>query len=134
MSEHISHTEEKAGSEKGFGILFAVVFLLLGCFPLMSGEEIRLWATGISIVFLLLAFLVPKALSLPNKLWFKFGMLLGAVIAPLAMALIYFMVVTPMGLIAKLMGKDLLQQKIDKNSVTYWIKRDAPVGTMKDQF
>lgn len=134
MSEFKSHVEVNMGSEKGFGIVFAIVFLLIGLYPLLHGENVRLWALVAALVLLALAFLAPKTLSVPNKLWFKLGMLLGAVVAPIVMALVYFITVVPIGLLIRLTGKDLLREKLDKKATSYWIKRDQPVGTMKDQF
>jgi len=82
----------------------------------------------------LLAFLAPKILVLPNKLWFKFGLLIGSIVAPIVMALVYFFTVLPTGLIMRLLGKDLLKQKLDKNAKSYWVKRSEPMGSMKNQF
>lgn len=121
-------------SEKSFGIVFAIFFLLVALFPLTNSEDIRLWAIIISAIFLLLSFVAPKLLSLPNKLWFKFGLLLGSVIAPVVMALVYIVTVVPTGLIMRLLGKDLLKQKLDKQAKSYWIERKDPVGSMKNQF
>lgn len=122
------------GSEKGFGIVFAIVFSLIGLYPLVHGESVRLWALVIALILLALAFLAPKTLAVPNKLWFKLGMVLGAIIAPIVMALVYFTTVAPIGLVMRLMRKDLLREKLDRNATSYWIKRDQPVGSMKDQF
>jgi len=83
---------------------------------------------------LLLAFVAPKVLTRPNRLWFKFGILLGSVIAPVVMTLVYFATVLPIGLIMRLLGKDLLKQKLDKNAKSYWIERKEPMGSMKNQF
>ena len=82
----------------------------------------------------MLAFAAPKTLILPNKLWFKFGMLLGSFVAPIVMALVYFATVLPTGLIMRLLGKDLLKKRLDKNAKTYWIERSEPMGSMKNQF
>ena len=82
----------------------------------------------------MLALLAPRALSSPNKLWFKFGLLLGSIVAPIVMALIYFVTILPTGLIMRLLGKDLLKPKLDKNAKSYWIERTEPVGSMKNQF
>jgi hypothetical protein len=134
VSEFKSHAEVKMGSERGFGIIFAIVFLIVGVYPLSNAENLRLWALAVALVLLLMAFLAPKALTIPNKLWFKFGIALGSIIAPIVMALLYFVSVAPIGLILRAMGKDLLRQKMDKDAPTYWINRDEPVGSMKDQF
>lgn len=134
MSEFKSHVEVNMGSEKGFGIVFAIVFSLIGLYPLLHGESVRLWALVVTLVLLVLAFLAPKTLSAPNKLWFKLGMVLGAIVAPIVMALVYFTTVAPIGLMIRLTGKDLLREKLDRHASSYWIERDQSVGSMKDQF
>ena len=134
MSEYKQYIEVESGSEKNFGIVFAVVFLLISLYPLVDNKDVHLWSLIISLIFFLLAYVAPKVLSVPNKLWFKLGMALGAVVAPVVMALVYFSTVVPIGLIMRLMGKDLLRQKLDKNTKSYWIERNDPMGSMKDQF
>ena len=134
MSEHQSHIEIKAGGEKSFGIVFAVVFVLIGLFPLLRGGDVRLWALALAVIFGLLAFFVPRALELPNRLWFKLGMLLGSIIAPIVMVLVYLLTVLPVGLCFRVLGKDPLGRKLDPQATSYWIKREQPVGSMKDQF
>ena len=88
----------------------------------------------VGTVLLAIAFLVPSVLKIPNKLWFKFGMLLGVVVSPIVMAVIFFIVVTPIGLIMRTINKDLLRKKINKNRKSYWIKRNQGINTMKQQF
>jgi hypothetical protein len=134
MSETISHILTEQGSEKSFGVVFSAVFLIVALYPLINSEDLRIWALVVSAVFLLLAFLAPKILNLPNKLWFKFGILLGSIIAPIVMALVYILTVLPTGLIMRLLGKDLLKQRIDKDAKSYWIERSEPIGSMKNQF
>jgi len=134
MSEVTNHTQTEKSSEKSFGIVFSFVFLIVSLYPLINSEGIRLWAVIVSVVFLLLAFVLPNMLSTPNKLWFKFGILLGSIIAPIIMALVYFLTVLPTGLIMRLLGKDLLKQKLDKNAKSYWIERSESIGSMKNQF
>jgi len=134
VSEFKSHVAVKMGSERGFGIVFTIVLIIVALFPLSNGEEVRFWALAAAAALLLLTFLAPQTLTLPNKLWFKFGIALGAIIAPVVMTLLYFVTVAPIGLIFRVLGKDLLRQKFDSNAQTYWIKRDEPVGPMKDQF
>ena len=131
ISRHIS-TEQS--TEKSFGFVFSVVFLIVALYPLTNSETLRIWALIISIIFFLLAFLAPNILVLPNKLWFKFGLLLGSIIAPIVMAFVYFVTVLPTGLIMRILGKDLLKQKLDQNAKSYWIKRSEPMGSMKNQF
>jgi hypothetical protein len=134
MSETMSHLSTEQGSEKSFGIVFSIVFLIVALYPLMNSEDLRIWALVVSAIFSFLAFAAPQVLALPNKLWFKFGILLGSIIAPIVMALVYFLTVLPTGLIMRLLGKDLLKQKLDKNAKSYWIERNEPMGSMKNQF
>ena len=134
MSEIANHVSTEQSSEKSFGVVFSIVFLIVALYPLINSSGLRIWALVVSIIFLLLAFLAPKILVLPNKLWFKFGLLIGSIVAPIVMAFIYFVTVLPTGLIMRLLGKDLLKQKLDKNAKSYWIKRSEPMGSMKNQF
>ena len=134
MSEIASHVSTEQSSEKSFGVVFSIVFLIVALYPLINSADLRIWALVISIIFFLLAFLAPKILVLPNKLWFKFGLLIGSIVAPIVMAFVYFATVLPTGLIMRLLGKDLLKQKLDKNSKSYWVKRSEPMGSMKNQF
>jgi len=134
MSESTGHIPTEQSSPKSFGIVFSIVFLIVALYPLANSEDLRIWALIVSAIFLLLAFVAPNVLSLPNKLWYKFGILLGSIIAPIVMALVYFLTVLPMGLVMRLLGKDLLRQKLDKNAKSYWIDRTEPVGSMKNQF
>ena len=134
MSESIAHIPTEQSSPKSFGIVFSIVFSIVALYPLANSEDILLWAIIASAIFLFLAYVAPNTLSLPNKLWFKFGILLGSIVAPIVMALVYFLTVLPTGLIMRLMGKDLLKQKLDKNAKSYWIERTEPIGSMKNQF
>ena len=134
MSESTNHIPIEQSSPKSFGVVFSIVFLIVSLYPLINSEFLSIWALIVSVVFLLLAFIAPNTLSLPNKLWFKFGMLLGSIIAPIVMALVFFVIVLPTGLIMRLLDKDLLKQKIDKNAKSYWIERNEPMGSMKNQF
>lgn len=134
MSEIASHVSTEQSSEKSFGVVFSIVFLIVALYPLINSESLRIWALIVSIIFFLLAFLAPKILVLPNKLWFKFGLLIGSIVAPIVMTLVYFVTVLPTGLIMRLLGKDLLNQKLDKNAKSYWIEREEPMGSMKNQF
>ena len=134
MSEIANHVSTEQSSEKSFGVVFSIVFLIVALYPLINSSGLRIWALVVSIIFLLLAFLAPKILLLPNKLWFKFGLLIGSIVAPIVMAFVYFVTVLPTGLIMRLLGKDLLKQKLDKNAKSYWIKRSEPMGSMKNQF
>ena len=134
MSEISSHVPTEQSSEKSFGVVFSIVFLIIALYPLITSEGLRIWALVVSIIFFLLAFLAPKILVLPNKLWFKFGLLIGSIVAPIVITLVYFVTVVPTGLIMRLLGKDLLKQKLDKNAKSYWIERKEPMGSMKNQF
>ena len=131
-SRYLIPTEQS--SEKSFGVVFSIVFLIIALYPLTNSEGIRLWSIILSALFLVLAFFAPHFLELPNKLWFKFGILLGSIVAPVVMALVYFVTVLPTGLIMRFLGKDLLKQKLDKNVKSYWILRKEPIGPMKNQF
>lgn len=138
MSETESYAEVKVGSERSFGFVFCAVFAVIGLLPLIASDgEVRIWSLAIAGVFGGLALLKPAILRPLNLLWFKFGMLLGRIIAPIVMALIFFVAVTPVALIMRLFGKDPLQKKPDPNADSYWIARDdenTPMGSMKNQF
>ena len=124
----------KISSNRSFGLLFFVVFLIVSLWPLINEDSIRIWSVIVSAVFLILGLVNSKLLTPLNLLWFKFGMILGAIISPIVMGIIFFLVVTPIGFILRILGKDLLNKKYDKEKETYWIKRDTPIGTMKRQF
>ena len=134
MSKISRHVSTEQSSPKSFGVVFSCVFLIIALYPLITSEGLRIWALVVSIIFFLLAFLAPKILTLPNKLWFKFGLLIGSIVAPIVMAFVYFVTVLPTGLIMRLLGKDLLKQKLDENAKSYWIERKEPIGPMKNQF
>ena len=123
----------KLPSNKNFGIVFFIVFLIISFYPLISNGEITKWSLSISIIFLILGLLNSKILSPFNRLWFKFGIFLGKIISPIIMALIFFVVVTPIGLIMRLLRKDLLNLKYKKNK-SYWIEKNGPKSKMKNQF
>ena len=124
----------KISSNRNFGLVFFIVFLIVSIWPLTYDEPVRIWSSIISSVFLILGLMNSKLLTPLNKLWFKFGMILGAIVSPVVLGVVFFLVVTPIGLIMKIMGKDLLNKKYDKKKETYWIKRDKPRSTMKQQF
>ena len=124
----------KLGSNRSFGIVFFVVFLLIALYPLSNLGEIRVWSLIISLIFLFLGLLNSKILSPLNKIWFKFGIILGKIISPLVMGIIFFLVVTPIGLLMRLFKKDVLSLKFDKNNRTYWIEKNGPKSKMKNQF
>ena len=122
------------GSNRSFGLVFFVVFLILGLWPIKSGGDINIFLILISLIFLFLAIIKSKFLTPLNKLWFKFGIKLGAIIAPIVMGVVFFLVVTPIGIIMKITGRDLINKKINKNIKTYWLNRKKAVGSMKRQF
>lgn len=121
-------------SNRSFGLLFFVVFLILGLWPLKNSLDLNLYLISISAVFLILGVTNSKILSPLNKLWIKFGEILGMVIAPLVMALVYFIVLTPVSLIVRIFGKDLLGLKFSKKKESYWINRKKKRLLMKKQF
>ena len=120
-------------SNKNFGITFFVVFLLIALYPLSYGGDIRIWSISISLMFLILGFINSNILTPLNKLWFKVGFFLGIIISPIIMSIIFFFIVTPIGLIMRLLGKDLLKLKYNK-SKSYWIKKNDEKSEMKNQF
>ena len=121
-------------SNKSFGLLFFVVFLILGLWPLKNGESLNFYFIIASVVFLILGLLNSKFLSPLNKSWIKLGEILGVIIAPIVMALVYFVILTPISIIVRVFGKDLLGLKFLKEKETYWIKRKKNLGSMKKQF
>ena len=123
----------KIGSNRSFGIVFFVVFLLIAIYPSLSGESVRLWSLAIATIFFILGVINSSLLSPLNKIWFKFGLLLGKFISPLVMGLIFFLVVTPIALFMKLLKKDVLNLKFNKDN-TYWIVKSGPKSKMKNQF
>ena len=125
--------EVKLGTNRNFGIVFFVVFLLISLYPLINSQDIRLWSLLISFIFLTLGLANSIILSPLNKLWFSFGILLGKIISPIIMGIIFFLVVTPIGIFMRVLGKDILNLKYN-NDKTYWIKKDGPKSKMKNQF
>ena len=123
----------KISSNRSFGIVFFIVFILIAFYPLINQEEIRIWSVLISLLFLILGIINSKILTPLNKIWFKFGIFLGKIISPVVMGIIFFLVVTPIGLIMRLFGKDVLNLKYNK-SQSYWIEKNSPKSKMKNQF
>ena len=123
----------KISSNRSFGIVFFVVFLLIALYPLIHNEEIRIWSLIISLIFLILGLINSRILNPLNKLWFKFGILLGKIVSPIIMGIIFFLVVTPIGFIMRILGKDVLNLKFNKNK-SYWIEKTGPKSKMKNQF
>ena len=124
---------DEKGSIKSFGLLFSLVFLILFLWPLTNNGNPNLWFLISSLVFLVLGLLKSRLLIPLNKIWIKFGILLGTFIAPVIMALIFFLIVTPIGLMMKLFGKDVLSLKFKNDFNSYWVRRKN-VKSMKKQF
>ena len=120
-------------NNKSFGILFFIVFLIIGLWPLINLNPIRIWSLIISLIFLMLAFFKPEFLKPLNGIWMKFGELIGRVIAPIVMFVIFFLVVTPLSFLVRLLGKDLLKIKFN-NSKSYWLQKKNDSSSMKKQF
>jgi len=137
---HESYSDGDApegGSDRSFGLVFAVVFALIGLWPLIDGGMPRFWALAVCILFLVAAFARPSLLAPLNRLWMKFGDLLHKIVNPIVMGLMFFGAVTPTGLIMRAMGKDLLRLKKDGSAKSYWIERQPPgpaPESMKNQF
>ena len=123
----------KLGSNRVFGLFFGVIFIIIAFYPLINNGDIRYWSLTISLLFFVLGILNSRYLSPLNRLWFEFGILLGKIFSPVIMLLIFFVVVTPIGLIMRLLGKDLLNLKKNNNK-SYWMKKDSNNQSMKDQF
>jgi Saxitoxin biosynthesis operon protein SxtJ len=131
------HAEPKMGSERNFGLVFAVVFAFIALWPLVRADKIHLWALAISAVFLIAAFIAPRVLAPLNRLWFQIGILLGKVVTPVVMGILFLVAVTPVGFIMRLFGKDPLKLKRELTAKSYWIERSPPgpaAGSLKDQF
>lgn len=139
MHEHTPrHTAQVQGSsDRSFGFIFAVVFLLIGLYPLLNSGGTRVWAMAVSGAFLLLAALIPGVLAPANRLWTRFGLLLHNIVSPLALGFLFFLVVTPTGLLMLLFAKDPLRLRFDPAAESYWISRDPPgpaADSLKNQF
>ena len=123
----------KISSNRSFGIVFFIVFLLIALYPLINKGELRLWSLIISFIFFILGILNSKILKPLNKFWFKFGIFLGKIVSPIIMGIIFFFVVTPIGVLMRIFGKDVLNLKYN-NDKSYWIKKTGPKSKMKNQF
>ena len=121
------------GSNKSFGIVFCIFFLIVSLYPLINDQGIRIWSIILSSIFFILGIQNSRLLTPLNILWFKFGILLGKFVSPIVMGLVFFLVVTPTGIIMRLFKKDLLRLK-KNNSNTYWINRSESKSDMKNQF
>ena len=126
--------EIKISSNKSFGLVFFVIFIIIALWPLLNNGNIRIWSIIVSIIFLILGLLNSKILTPFNKLWMRLGALLGIIVSPIVMGVVYFGIITPIGLIMKLFGKDVLNLKLEKNKKTYWTLKKKIPSKMKDQF
>ena len=123
----------KIGSNKSFGIVFSIVFLIISIWPLLNNSEIRLWSLFVSVIFLILGLKESNILTPLNRIWFKIGIIIGNFVSPLVMGVIFFLVVTPISFFMKLIGKDILNLK-KKECSSYWIERPKAKSRMKNQF
>ena len=123
----------KIGTNKSFGIVFFIFFLIISLWPIQYQNDIRLWSLFLSFFFLILGLMNSKILTPLNKIWFKFGIFLGKIASPLIMSVIFFVVVTPIGILMRVLKKDLLNLKYNKDP-SYWIKKNGPKSKMKNQF
>jgi hypothetical protein len=115
-----------------FGILFFIFFFVIGLYPLISSEPIRIWSTILSLIFLIITIIKPNLFLFLNKLWIQFGILLGKIISPIVMGLVFFFVVTPIGILARVLKKDVMGLK--RGASSYWISREDKLQSMKKQF
>jgi hypothetical protein len=139
MAHEELHREEhiEGSSDRSFGVVFAVVFALIAAWPLLGGGSLRGWAAGVSAAFLVVALGRPSLLSGLNRQWLKFGLLLGKIVSPIALGVLFYLVFTPMGVLLRLAGKDPLRLKMDRAAGSYWIDRKPPgppPGSMTNQF
>lgn len=134
MADHTSNVDIRIDSERNFGIVFAVVFAVLFFWPMLGGNGPWWWFLPISLLCLALAFLKPEALRLPNRLWFRIGLVLGAITAPIVMFLVYLTTFLPIGAVLRLLGKDPLSTRIDRGADSYWVVRTERPQSMKNQF
>ena len=129
----MSNEKIKISSNRSFGIVFFIFFLFIGLYPILNNNSIRFWSLAIAILFLILGILNSNYLSPLNKIWFKFGIFLSKFISPLIVGLIFFFVVTPIGFLMKMLKKDLLNLKFNKDN-SYWIEKTELKSKMKNQF
>ena len=123
----------KISSNRSFGIVFFIVFILIAFYPLINQGEVRIWSILVSLFFLIFGIINSKILTPLNKIWFKFGIFLGKMISPIVMGLIFFLVVTPIGFLMRMLKKDILNLKFNESN-SYWIEKTDPKSKMKNQF
>ena len=126
-------TEVKINSNKSFGLVFFIVFLIIATYPLINNQNIRIWSLAIALIFLILGLINSNFLTPLNKIWFKFGIFLGKIVSPVIMGVIFFFVVTPIAFLMKILKKDLLNLKFNSEN-SYWIKKNESNSKMKNQF
>jgi hypothetical protein len=135
--ENLGQREVKQSSDRSFGIVFTVVFVVIGLFPLIDAGAVRLWSLAVAAVILIVALARASLLAPFNRAWLKFGLLLHRIVNPLVMGLIFYLAVTPTALVMRLLGKDPLRLAFEPDAKTYWIDREPPgpaPDTMKQQF
>ncbi len=124
----------KMSSNRSFGLVFFIVLMIIGLWPLKNNGDVRVYFVLLSISFLILGLINSKLLTPLNLLWFKLGILIGSIMAPIVMGIVFFLIVTPTGLIMKMFGKKMLDNAFDKSKKSYWINRDKKANSMKKQF
>jgi|TARA_B110000438_G_C15676246_1_gene590328 polyferredoxin len=124
----------KIGSNRSFGLFFFIILMIIGLWPLKNNGDLNLYAVLLSMPFLILGLLNSKLLSPLNFLWFKFGIAIGSIMAPIVMGVVFFFIVTPTGIIMKIFGKKMLDNAFDKGKKSYWINRDKQAHSMRKQF
>ena len=127
------NSETNTSSNRSFGIVFSIVFLIIAIYPLINNEDIRIWSLIVSLIFLILGYLKSRILTPFNSLWFKFGIFLGRIVSPIILGVIYFFIVTPTSILLRLFKKDLLNLKFSNNN-SYWLKKQGPKSKMKNQY
>ena len=134
MNENTSNVKIESSSNKSFGLLFSVIFLIIAIYPLINKGTINYLFIFIAVIIFLISILLPSILTIPNKLWFKFSLILGLLISQIILTLIYLVIVTPTGFFVRLTGKDILNKKINKQLKSYWIEKSESFSSMKNQF
>ena len=127
------NSETNTSSNRSFGLVFSIVFLIIAIYPLINDEDIRIWSLVVSIIFLILGYFKSTILTPLNSLWYKFGIFLGRIVSPIILGVIYFFIVTPTSILMRLFKKDLLNLKFSNNK-SYWIKKQGPKSKMKNQY
>ena len=131
------HIEVRGSSDRSFGLWFTLFFVIIGLLPLRHSRPIRIWALAVAVVFLLLAFAAPRVLHPLNQVWTKIGLVLGKIVNPIVMSVVFLLVLTPLALVFRMLGKDPLRLRLAPDVTTYWLPRDPPgpaPETMARQF